>query len=269
MPMQKPSRFLHKQDGQGVVEYILLIVVIIMMATAIGARLFKPVNEWMRHYIGDYIYCLLDEGELPSLGGEEMVTECDKKFESFSFENGRAPREEKSEQANSGNSRSRGRGGSSYVIQGGRSRSNVGVGMDGGGGKPPGISIPIDEATRSKRTSSTYYSGSSGGRSQPVESTYRGFTGIIEREREKIKKREEKVQGVARADNSGTGASAGNKKMMAVDPPAKKINDTEIEVGDWSIGAWVRTILIIMIIIALALFLAGQLAQISKSMEKN
>src|SRR5262245_45898196 len=101
---------LSSERGQGMIEYILLVVVIITMALAIGARLFKPFNEWANHYIGDYVVCLLDYGELPSLGGAEAFSdgECDKKFEPFTVAGGRGEKEDskkaKEKQANSSSS---------------------------------------------------------------------------------------------------------------------------------------------------------------------
>jgi hypothetical protein len=68
----------HKQRGQAITEYILLIVVILAIGTALLYRLSTPVQHWMKFYIGDYIDCLLDQGELPQiLGSGPKVTNCD------------------------------------------------------------------------------------------------------------------------------------------------------------------------------------------------
>jgi len=65
------------QFGQGVVEYILLLVVVIGIASAVLYRVFTPVRAFTDFYIGQYIDCLLDQGELPGLLGDEQVQDCD------------------------------------------------------------------------------------------------------------------------------------------------------------------------------------------------
>lgn len=268
MTAQKPSRFLSNNHGQGIVEYILLIVVVIMIATALSLRLFKPANEWMKNYIGDYIECLLDQGELPSLGGAETVSDCDLNHEPFTVSDGRAPKNSgvNSTGANQ-NSRNRGAGG--YAGSGpiGR-RSNIGAGMDGAQDKAKPAVTALDGGIQSKRQ--TYYGSYSGGMSSQkhVESQYKGFAGIMEHEREKIKKREEKISAVGKTENLGSNTK-GIRKAIPYEAKLGKTRDVDFPDADWSLGSLVRTLLILLIIIALVLFLAGQLAQMNKSLEKN
>lgn len=81
--------------GQAVVEYILLLVVIVSLV--LGAkRAFTNVNNFMSDYIGDYIACLMEYGELPLLNASEAElikhkTEgkrCEFEFADFTFANG-------------------------------------------------------------------------------------------------------------------------------------------------------------------------------------
>lgn len=58
------------QNGQAVVEYVLLLVVIVSMILA-AKGLFGGVNKFISDYVGDYFTCLMDYGELPSLGVSE------------------------------------------------------------------------------------------------------------------------------------------------------------------------------------------------------
>jgi len=68
----------HGQAGQAITEYILLVVIILAIGTALLYRLSEPVQHWMKFYIGDYIDCLLDQGELPQiLGSGTSATNCD------------------------------------------------------------------------------------------------------------------------------------------------------------------------------------------------
>lgn len=90
-----PSNIFTNQRGQAVVEYILLLVVIVSLI--LGAkRAFSNVNQFMSNYIGDYVACLMEYGELPSLevGEAELkkhLTEgkvCEANFGDFSFASG-------------------------------------------------------------------------------------------------------------------------------------------------------------------------------------
>lgn len=277
MPVELPERkpriyrkFLANSRGQGIVEYILVIVVVISIALAIGARLFKPFNEWARNYIGDYVACLLDQGELPSLGGQEVIDGCDASFESFTVANGRPSREnEESRQntANTGGARQNAAGGVAYRVSGGRSRSAVGSGFDGASGSARSMQTDITVGSPNpKRLSFFAPSGSTIITSGEVQ--YVGIQGLIDRERDRIRKREDKIRSIAKAE-VGDVATRRARKAMPVEIARSKVKDVDIEVGDWSFGGALRIVFIIMIVLALVLFMAGQLAQINKSLEKN
>ena len=89
--------FAKNENGQAVVEYILMLVVIVSLVIA-GGKMFKELNGFMQSYMGDYIECLMAYGELPSLGVEEAelkkhtdkeFKKCDTKFAKFTFTSGR------------------------------------------------------------------------------------------------------------------------------------------------------------------------------------
>lgn len=85
--------------GQAAVEYILLLVIIVSLV--IGAKkAFSNLDDFINHYIGDYVVCLMEYGELPSLGVSDSTLKkhvsgtgksCDEKFAGFTFEDGRPP----------------------------------------------------------------------------------------------------------------------------------------------------------------------------------
>jgi hypothetical protein len=86
------------QGGQALVEYILLLV--IMVSLVLGMKKgFSNLSKSMDSYVGDYVKCLMEYGELPSLGvadpdlNRHSVTgglgkTCDSKFEPFTFSGG-------------------------------------------------------------------------------------------------------------------------------------------------------------------------------------
>lgn len=118
------ERILH-QSGQAVVEYILLLIVIVSLVIG-AAKAFGNLNSFMNAYIGDYIVCLMEYGELPSLGvsdskqknhsGGSSGKSCDQQFAGFTFESGRPP--------TGGSSSTMGGQGSRSGNRGGENRSN-------------------------------------------------------------------------------------------------------------------------------------------------
>lgn len=56
--------------GQAVIEYILLLVIVVSLV--LGMRgVFSSMNNFMSDIVGGYVSCLMEYGELPSLGVEE------------------------------------------------------------------------------------------------------------------------------------------------------------------------------------------------------
>lgn len=92
-------RLLLSDSGQAVIEYILLIVVLVSLVMG-SKKAFSHVDDFISHYVGDYVTCLMEYGELPSLGvaaGDQKKhlagtgKKCDEDFAGFTFEDGRPP----------------------------------------------------------------------------------------------------------------------------------------------------------------------------------
>jgi len=138
-----------------VIEYVLLLVVIVGLLLG-SAKIFQTIDKGMQKYIGDYFVCLMEYGELPTLGiGDADLKKhtggsgrkCDNQFEAFTFENGRPATAggggsgsgTNRNSSQNGNSRSGGgsddsRGGSSGDSAANRNRSGDGSDSDGSGG---------------------------------------------------------------------------------------------------------------------------------------
>ncbi|MBX2995508.1 MAG: hypothetical protein KF681_11825 [Bdellovibrionaceae bacterium] len=276
--MNKAKRGLRSESGQGIVEYILLLVVVITLAILLANRLFKPFREWAQHYIGNYVECLLDQGELPGLGGASGVQECNftNPFEeggssnaskggssgSSEKERGVEERDNESEASKSDSKRS------NLVAQaGGRQRSVRIGGFDNGGGGAK--SIVVEEGGGSKERSPGYLRGGYGGgrnndRARQIQVS--GINGMLMAEREKIKKREDKIRKVAAVSEEGGGSKQGRK--IEVREQLRKPRDVDLSGDGFSFGKIFRLLIIIVVAIAMILFIGGQLSQISKSMEK-
>jgi len=282
-PRTFARRSFSSSSGQGIVEYILLIVIVISVALAVSATFFKPFNEWASNYVGDYIFCLLDQAELPALGGEETVSECDKGFENFTFGSGRPPKDgggagdgdgggddnrgARSRLNRANNAGDTGGGGASGRR---RSRMNLGAGFDGGAGAAGRKISDVSDQFGSRRSARS--SGGFGSRRTEISaraSRYVGITGYLAQERERVARREEKIRTVGRTADMPSSFARGKNKMQEVSLSSKRRADYDITSGDWSFGEMFRMLLIIVIIIALVLFVGSQVMQISKSMEKG
>lgn len=81
------------QRGQGTVEYILLLVVSVGIILGGILQLNRAFATWANNYFGDYLSCLLETGELPSLGSPEAATlqTCNDQYQEFTFTAGRPP----------------------------------------------------------------------------------------------------------------------------------------------------------------------------------
>lgn len=84
------------QSGQAVVEYVLMLVVTVSMVLAMKGA-FSNISDFMYSYVGEYIACLMEYGELPTQGVSNSDLKnhkggggkvCDAKFGGFTFSGG-------------------------------------------------------------------------------------------------------------------------------------------------------------------------------------
>lgn len=121
------------QKGQGMIEYILLLVITISMILLAMANLFKPMQNFLQNFMGTYVACLLTSGELPAIRSENSLRDQDPKC-SFSLNGGNGtPGSGGSGSGGSGNPNgNNGSGGSGSSSNG--NNSNAGNGTSGGSG---------------------------------------------------------------------------------------------------------------------------------------
>lgn len=264
------------QGGQGTVEYVLLLVVVIALAGALMTRFFKPFDSWAKNYLGEYFYCLLDAGELPALGGQNNAGDCDEKFEAFSAANGRPEKEgsksdadadaaaaaKKRNRRNNDVAAASGGGGGSRGRRGPIIINNRSSGTDGASGAPPSSVVQQEKAGgyMNFRKPTIIYINNKSERA-------RGFAGMIDAEKEKAKKREEKIT-LRKPTTEEGGSSRTRKPALTTAKITRETKEAEITGYDFSLGGAVR-MLFIFAIIGMLLFLIGsQLNSISKSLEK-
>lgn len=268
------SRF--SQSGQGLTEYLLLLVVTVALVLAMANAYFRPMSRFLQNYVGEYIECLIDYGELPGLGysESEVEQECNRAFESFTLARGRprSPSENSSSRrdlAGRGTGASRADGSSSggsrvtnLNSSGGRVQAS-GVDSNVSPGRQQEVPIEsLDETSYLRvRRSSAATSFTSGGGVRTIQAV--GFAGVLAAEREKAQRREQRLRTVASA---GESASPQAKKFVVTPPKPKEASAQQgVDLG---LGGIFRLAFILAIVIAIIFFIAGQALQITKSMEK-
>lgn len=78
------------ESGQGTVEYVLLLVVVISMIMGGIYQFNDAFRVWANNYFGNYLVCLLETGELPLISGSGgHNSECQEEFKKFNIADGK------------------------------------------------------------------------------------------------------------------------------------------------------------------------------------
>lgn len=266
--------------GQATVESVLLIALTVGIVLSLMVTFFQPLNKWLDNYMGAYLTCLIDVGELPNLGsGSEG--QCDSEYENFTIGEGRppvpgnggpnspgGPNDKDNPPRRPDPSDSSGGGGSGPA---GRNRladsSRMGFQTKGTGADGAASSKEIRQEVPEELAQTTYFraqtriSTEAQGRVKRIPAT--GVTGLLKQEKEK---REREQARTSTIDSGSDPLSTKSKKFIVKTPERKVASETEDE--PWNIGRILRWALILLLILAIILFIGGQVLQISKSMEK-
>lgn len=305
---QRPKTRLHKPDrnqsGQAVVEYILLVAV--SVSIIIGLKnAFKGAGDFVDRYVGAYTQCLMEYGELPSLGLDDAeLTKhkndaeegCNPKFKNFTFAEGRPPAtstsggsqskssssaNDKSQKSNSenrqagkaadgANSSSSGSAGSSGSGKNASPYANGNLRRNGSGTVADGARASkvkeIEEQAEGDRPDRR----SSGAETRTVyrvREKYRALTGKMaddfEKNANKTAKREPGRQSTIKPSEDGY--QPGPRVSYPKQPERKVAAVEEEKDSGWGLGALVKWIMIIGIIIAIVIFFGGQIMNYSNS----
>jgi hypothetical protein len=250
------------------VEYILVLVVVVGIALGVMYQLNTALKKYVQSYFGDYIACLLETGELPSLGGTSGANaeSCASLYEPFSLQNGRPLIASSGGSGNadgggsdsSSNRSSRGASGSRVT----RSGSSLNAERDRGGQVAAG-----KIGNKSKKE----YQGYDGG--EDASASYRANVqrgGPGSRIYTKLKNDAKEPVLNKKIDLSGklSGGRSGRKIAVDMDKfkPKAMVSDTSFGL---SIGDYIRYLLILAIIVVIVIFFGGQLNQLRKSWDSN
>lgn len=263
---RKTSHF-GSQSGQAVLEYLLILFVTVGIALGVMYQLNSALKKYVQSYFGDYIACLLETGELPSLGGDGGVgaDTCNASFEPFSLQNGRPLISQSSNGSGPGS-----RGGAAGRTSAGRNSGGNGARISGSGNSRNGERIAKVGGAATAKTSGGSKTSSSAGGSGTELSSYsarRKRNGRDSQIRVGLKSKKEQDENSKRkVDLKGVMSSRSSKKIpLDLNKfKGRQIAQTEVDMG-LSIGDYIRYIIILGLIILIFIFFGGQLLQLRKS----
>ncbi len=262
-----------RNKGQGALEYILLLVLVSGIAMGSLWQFNDAFAKWANNYFGNYLACLLEYGELPSLGGGGggEALGCDSEFEEFSLASGRPAKgfdgiddekKAKDGDGDSGGRNSAGTSGSGSSNPSSAFGSNSGRGNASGGG-PTKVGGGAAEEGDEDIGDDGYMSSSGRGRGNNREDQAQA-TNVPLREGELAGDAKKEKKAIVKKEVE-SGSSTLRKNSVPVRQPSANtktnVEDEEIDLG---LGGYVRMLLIIAIVIALIILLGSQGLQISK-----
>jgi Flp pilus assembly pilin Flp len=269
---------LRDEKGQAIVEYVLVLVVAVTIILGGIYQLNSAFKTWANNYFGNYLSCLLETGELPTIsgtGGDSGL--CNQFFKPFTLADGRplvakgqfagegggeqtggGTREARSGSSGAGYRGGGSSGGGSGSFTAGKNfGKNAAKGAKGGRGKDGG-------AFTGDTTAGGYGGGysSNRGRASSSSRTRLDQRFAFDETREKQERRSvASTSAKSSTDKKKEGRAGLNNKSKK-----KDVGDTGDEKG-FSFGDLLRYLIIAGILIAILVFLGGQGLQISKSME--
>jgi hypothetical protein len=278
--LQRLCKKLIEESGQAVIEYILVLTVVVSMVLGSLYQLNDAFRVWADSYFGDYLACLLESGELPSLGGAGG-SECTQLYKEFSLADGR-PLVGDGVGGGGGGSGSESENQTGEFGKGGDGSSGV---YTGGGGAVVVQSVPsADLGGRSQRFRARG-SGAGASEDEASDASNTGTAAITDlgssqsgkairiplREVGSIRggvraeeEKEEKAKTKIASSTVETEARKGPERIKIDRRTASTTQTSDIE--EFTFGKFLRYLIIAAIIIAIILFIGGQAVQVSKSM---
>ncbi len=266
---------LKNQRGQSSVEYILIISLAVAVVLGAVYQLNSAFKVFSNNYFGEYLSCLLETGELPTLGGETSEGICASEFKPFSLAEGKplvgdpigsegSGEKNKGDIDDPSSAKSTGSG-----VANAESASNspgLGASMRGsrtrvrrnGGGRGSGEDDKENNGTTS--SPSAFANGYDSNKMIRTPVRYpEGYRGKRRFQDEK----EDKRTKISKAQSDSETKEEGQKIFkVRARVPAAIDKDEGI---DFSVGNLLRYLIIFIIIIAILVFIGGQALQVSKN----
>lgn len=275
-------------SGQAVIEYVLMLIISVSLILTLVTQIFKPMEKYMQAFMGDYVQCLLETGALPSFGGDSVPNAQDMGCVMPNFQdvagkmgdgkgsNGGRNSGSKSEEGDgAGGSKNSSSSGSAESGSGSnRGSGYAGSASRGGGGvvrSPKRIQSGIESSENSKGkvvevalegggSGSFFKTGS--GRGYAIDNRRKnmavGIAGLNEADKKKLEKKKESTRTIA----VSTGDFGPPPKKIGVKKPEIK-QEIKDDSEPMTVGNFIRYLFIAALIIALVIFVGGQVVSMS------
>lgn len=262
---------MNNERGQALVEYILILVVSVALILGLMFEFNTAFKAWANNYFGDYLTCLLETGELPSIGGSPGDSGvCNQFFATFSLKNGR-PSVALSKKGGGTNGTNGARTTGAHARNEGSSSGRSGSYRSGNWGSGSNTPPPLNtdeqkgEAAAKKTGNVGISSNGYGGSSMNPRRNMGGGNQISGRLSGGFKRESEDKKGYSPGTNRAEGEGHSPKRLK-VKPTRKPTSDVP-ESAPLTFGNFIRILIIAAIIIALVVVVGGQLLQITKGMD--
>lgn len=276
---QAGKNILQQESGQAIIEYTLILTVVVGIILGTLYQLNKGVKSWANNYFGDYLACLIESGELPILGGGSSG-ECSPLYKKFSL----SPDGE--DGSNGGGSLAGTEDANNAKSDAGKNSSNAKAGgaNSGSGGSSGFGSFGSNSNKRFRANRNKVKSGAGAGEKSGLGAdgsaiaNIEGYKnenrvvmipmrryesirgGVADEEDEKKEKDKTKV-----SKPEARKIERHGPLMIHVDRKITRVEEPVIE--EFTFGNIFRYIVIAAIIIAILLFVGGQVRQITKSLD--
>jgi hypothetical protein len=266
------------QSGQAVIEYLLTLIVTVSIILGILFQFSSAFQAFAGTYFGEYVKCLIKEGELPNLQvktEDKIPTTCEGAFEAFTLSNGRPPKEGSSKNNSGGansskNKKDRFKDGnpgqaSSGRRSGGRSSRRLNSGLDSGGigggssGRKGGSFKKKDKIVVKGGGGSSGFRGLPNNSVEGSTSSSRGKKKVVGRLKGVNKKQNKKTGNVkvnTKLNKESDKKQKKKKFRMTASAPKK---DIKIEEAKWDFGDYIRYLIIAGIVVFLIFILGTQI----------
>lgn len=264
------------QRGAAFIEYVLMLVVAVALVKLLSTAFAQPMSKFLNAYMGTYIQCLLEFGELPSLGGDSTTDgECNARFQPATLADGRPPKSETEQAARKSEQSQKDKGSDDEIRQANRSGNTSGsssatrnrrsgsANLDSAGTPAKTVVIDLNEDAGGK-----FFTPSRSGSSENPSAATAGKVSryyLTESEAREIEQAQRRRNAPKVSDV--TAVNQKNKKFKVEGPPKRSVASTDED--GFSFGNIIRWIIIAILLLFVLIFLGGLMSQFSRANRKS
>ncbi len=285
--LEKSSQDRSKKNerGQATTEFVLLMIIVVAVILGAVYQLNDAFKNYLDQYFGNYLVCLIETGELPTIGGGGGESQCTKN--AFSLSSGSPAAGEAIDGEGSGGDGAGSGGDGDATSRANRRRRSVGrgnaeaSGRGGGNGfgrvKSQTISTGASGSSSEESSDTDVYTGSTAASSssgriariQPKKGGRMSSFGYVDEygdddDDDKKKTKEKKVRNKAAERERSERA----RKISFTPPPPIPKRGPADDNSAFQFSKYIKWLIILAIIVAIVVFVGGQAMNITKSWEK-